>query len=353
MLGNSFGDRFRITTFGESHGKALGVVIDGCPSGLELVEADVQVELYRRRPGQSDVSTPRDESDQVHILSGVFEGKTTGMPIAMIVWNKDVRSEDYEDMKDLFRPSHADYTYAKKYGVRDWRGGGRSSARETWARVAAGAVAKKYLRENLGIEILSYVEQVGDLVADVDYMAVSFADVEKNKLRCPDDEAAVKMEVLIKQVAEEGDSLGGVIKGVLRGVPVGFGDPVFEKLHANLGKAMLGINAVKGFEIGRGFEAAAMRGSEHNDEFIVKDGKICTKTNNAGGVLGGISSGEDIYFRVAFKPVATISKKQKTVSVDLEEVEFEANGRHDVCVVPRAVPIVDAMAAIVLMNYVL
>jgi chorismate synthase len=352
MLGNSFGESFRITTFGESHGKALGVVIDGCPAGLELVEADIQIELDRRRPGQSDVSTPRDESDEVQILSGVFEGKTPGMPIAMIAFNKDFRSEDYDEMKHFFRPSHADYTYAKKYGVRDWRGGGRSSARETWARVAAGAVAKKYLRENFGVEILSYVEQVGDIVADVDYTAVSFVDVEKNKFRCPDDEAAVKMEALIKQVADDGDSLGGVIKGVLRGVPVGLGEPVFEKLHANLGKAMLGINAVKGFEIGRGFEAARMRGSEHNDEFIMRDGEISTATNNAGGVLGGISSGEDIYFRVAFKPVATISKKQKTVSVDGEDVEFEAKGRHDVCVVPRAVPIVDAMAAIVLMNYV-
>lgn len=352
MAGNSFGQLFRITTFGESHGGMVGAVVDGCPPGIEISEEEIQKELDRRKPGQSNITSPRKEQDLIHILSGVFEGKTTGTPILLLAYNKDIRPEDYEDLKNLFRPGHADYTYSKKYGFRDWHGSGRASARETLARVAAGAIAKKYLKEKLGIEILSYVEQVAGLKTDVDFNKISLKDIESNIVRCPDQQIADEMIKLIDSVREKGDSVGGIIKGVIKHVPIGLGEPVFDKLHADLGKAMLSINSVKGFEIGSGFEGAKLRGSQHNDEFVVdKDKKIRTKTNHAGGVLGGISNGETIYFRVAFKPVSTIKKQQKTVSLNAEEVELQASGRHDPCVLPRAVPIVDAMAALVMMDH--
>lgn len=350
MAGNSFGQLFRITTFGESHGVAVGVVIDGCPAGLKLSEKDVQVELDRRRPGQSSIVSPRDEKDSVMIYSGIFNGKTTGAPIMMMVFNENVRSQDYEKMKDLFRPSHADFTYQMKYGLRDYRGGGRSSARETLARVAAGAVAKKFLKSK-GVEFLSFVEQVGNVAADIDYSKVKMKDIEASEVRCPDARAAKKMIELIKKLRAKGDTIGGVIFGCVRGVPVGLGEPVFDKLHADLGKAMLSINAVKGFEIGSGFAGTLMKGSEHNDPFVVRGGKMHVSKNDSGGVLGGISTGEDIYFRVAFKPVATIMMEQKTVDVRGKAAKIRAFGRHDACVLPRAVPIVDSMAALVMMDH--
>lgn len=352
MAGNTFGQLFRITTFGESHGGAVGVVIDGCPPGLKLSEVDVQAQLDRRRPGQSKITTPRKEQDVIHILSGVSDGLTTGTPIMMMAHNKDVRSEDYDHLKELYRPGHADYTYFKKYGIRDWRGSGRASARETLARVAAGAVAQKYLREKLGIEFISYVEQVGDIRTDADFNTVKPKDIEASIVRCPDPAAAKKMIELIETVRDEGDSVGGVIRGVIKSVPVGLGEPVFDKLPADLAKAMTSINAVKGFEIGSGFGGVGLRGSQHNDEFYV-DGKkqVHLKTNHAGGTLGGISNGETIYFRVAIKPVSTIKKPQRTVSKKNQAVDLEARGRHDPCVLPRAVPIVDAMAALVIMDH--
>ncbi len=352
MPGNTFGQIFRVTTFGESHGECVGALIDGCPSGLEISPEEIQIDLDRRRPGQSEINSPRDEKDKIHIMSGISEGKTTGAPILLMVFNEDMKPQDYSKLKDVYRPGHADFTYQMKYGIRNFEGGGRSSARETLARVAAGAIAKKFLREKAGIEFLSYVEQVGDLKCELDFNSVTAEQIESNIVRCPDEKAAAEMIELIKKVKEEGDSLGGIIKGVIRKVPVGLGEPVFDKLHADLGKAMLSINAVKGFEIGSGFDSVSMRGSEHNDEFIVgPDGKISTKTNHAGGVLGGISNGETIYFRVAIKPVSTIRKKQNTVNKAGEAVEIEAEGRHDPCVLPRAVPIVDAMAAIVMIDH--
>jgi len=351
MAGNSFGQLFRITTCGESHGGALGVIIDGCPPGLKITEEDIQHELDRRKPGQSAITSPRKESDVIHILSGVFEGETTGTPILLLAYNADMRPQDYEELKKVYRPSHADFTYLMKYGRRDFRGSGRASARETLARVAAGAIAKKFLKEQLGIEILSYVEQVGHLRTSMDYQQVIPADIELNIVRCPDQDMAKKMIALIESVKQEGDSIGGVIKGVARRVPVGLGEPVFDKLSADLGKAMLSINAVKGFEIGSGFEGVSLRGSEHNDAFIMEEGNIKMQTNRSGGVLGGISTGEDIYFRVAFKPVATISKQQQTVDVTHKVITLEATGRHDPCVLPRAVPIVDAMTALVIMDH--
>ncbi len=351
MSGNSFGQLFKITTCGESHGGAVGVIVDGCPPGLAITEADIQTELDRRKPGQSDITTPRKEEDIIHILSGVFEGKTTGTPILLLAYNRDMRPEDYNELKKVYRPSHADYTYSMKYGLRDYRGSGRASARETLARVASGAIAKKYLKEKLNIEILSYVEQVGNIRTDIDYNNVTLADIEKNIIRCPDQKKAIEMIKLIEAVKAEGDSIGGIIKGVIRNVPVGLGEPVFDKLSSDLGKAMLSINAVKGFEIGSGFDGVSMRGSEHNDSFIVEDGKLKLKTNFAGGTLGGISTGADIYFRVAFKPVSTISKEQQTVNVDHKPVSLQAAGRHDPCVLPRAVPIVDAMSALVIMDH--
>lgn len=352
MAGNSFGQLFRITTFGESHGGAVGVVVDGCPPGLKITEADIQKELDRRKPGQSSITTPRSEQDEIHIMSGVHEGKTTGTPIMLVAHNKDVRSEDYNNLKDLYRPGHADFTYEMKYGIRDWKGSGRASARETLARVAAGAIAKKYLEEHLGIEFLSYVEQVADIRTDVDFTTVTQEMIESNIIRCPDAKVAPKMIELVDSVRRDGDSVGGVIFGCIKNVPIGLGEPVFDKLPADLGKAMLSINAVKGFEIGSGFAGTMLRGSQHNDEFYIdSNGKPRTRTNHAGGTLGGISNGETIYFRVAVKPVSTISKPQHTVDRANHEVGLEATGRHDPCVLPRAVPIVDAMAALVIMDH--
>ena len=352
MPGNSFGELFRITTAGESHGGAVGVIIDGCPPGLALSEEDIQKELDRRKPGQSAITTPRSEKDTIHILSGVSDGVTMGTPILLLAYNEDARREDYKTMKETFRPSHADYTYTKKYGMREWRGSGRASARETLARVAAGAVAQKYLREKLGVECLSYVEQVGDIITPIDFNTVSRSDVDANMVRCPDPAVAEQMIKKIEEVRDAKDSSGGVIRGVIRNVPVGLGEPVFDKIPADLGKAMLSINAVKGFDIGSGFGGVVQRGSQHNDEFATDaHGHIRTKTNNAGGTLGGITSGETIYFRVAFKPVATIGQKQNTVTTSGEVAVIEAAGRHDPCVLPRAVPIVDAMSALVIMDH--
>ncbi len=351
MSGNSFGQTFKITTCGESHGGAVGVIIDGCPSGISITETEIQYELDRRKPGQSKITTPRAESDIIHILSGVFDGVTTGTPILLLAYNKDARSEDYDELKKVFRPSHADYTYLKKYGLRDYRGSGRASARETLARVASGAIAKKYLKKKLGIEIISYVEQVGKIKTDIDYKNVTINDVEANIIRCPDSSIANKMIDFIDEVKQSGDSIGGVIKCIIKNVPSGLGEPVFDKLHADLGKAMLSINAVKGFEIGSGFAGVELLGSVHNDPFMLVDNKVRTKTNHAGGILGGISNGEDIYFRVAFKSVSTINKLQSTLNLNNEEVELRAEGRHDPCVLPRAVPIVDAMAALVVIDH--
>ncbi len=351
MSGNSFGQIFKITTCGESHGGALAVIIDGCPPNISVTEEEIQLELDRRKPGQSSITTPRNEADIIHILSGVFEGKTTGTPILLLAYNRDARSEDYNELKKVFRPSHADYTYFMKYGIRDYRGSGRASARETLARVASGAIAKKYLSEKLGIEIVSYVEQVGSIKASINQNSVSLKDVEANIMRCPDHNIAPQMIELVEHMKNTGDSIGGVIKCVIRNVPVGLGDPVFDKLHADLGKAMLSINAVKGFEIGSGFSGIELPGSLHNDAFIFKDNKVTTKTNHAGGVLGGISNGEDIYFRVAFKSVSTINKEQDTLNLDHQLVKLKADGRHDPCVLPRAVPVVDAMAALVIMDH--
>lgn len=352
MAGNSFGQLFKITTCGESHGGAIAVIIDGCPPDLAISEAEIQQELDRRKPGQSRLTTPRKETDRIHILSGVFEGKTTGTPILLLAHNTDMRPEDYEKLKHLYRPSHADFSYQMKYGRRDYRGSGRASARETLARVAAGAIAKKYLKEKLGVEILSYVEQVGTIAANYrDMEKLDFSDIEKNIVRCPDENAAKEMMALIAAVKNEGDSIGGIIKGIIRHVPAGLGEPVFDKLSADLGKAMLSINAVKGFEIGSGFSSMGMRGSTHNDVLINENGKVRTQTNYAGGVVGGISTGETIYFRVAFKPVATINKPQQTLNLKHEKVSIAAQGRHDPCVLPRAVPIVDAMSALVIMDH--
>jgi chorismate synthase len=353
MPGNSFGQLFRITTCGESHGGAVAVIVDGCPPGLAITEADIQRELDRRRPGQSAITTPRKESDTIHILSGVFEGQTTGTPILLLAHNQDMRPQDYAELKKVFRPSHADFTYIQKYGRRDFRGSGRASARETLARVAAGAIAKKYLREDCGVEVISYVEQVADIATAMDYRKVTAKLVESNMVRCPDPKTARRMIDLITQVGQEGDSVGGVVKCVIRNAPSGLGEPVFDKLPADLGKAMLSINAAKGFEIGSGFDGIRLRGSAHNDAFVSKKGRVSTETNHAGGTLGGISTGEDIYFRVAFKPVSTIMKVQQTVTVAGKNTELKASGRHDPCVLPRAVPIVDAMAALVIMDHLL
>jgi chorismate synthase len=349
-MSNSFGKIFKITTFGESHGVGVGVILEGCPAGLEIDEAFIQNELARRKPGQSKITTQRKEEDTIQILSGVFEGKATGTPIAMVVYNEDQRSKDYSHIADRYRPSHADFTYQEKYGLRDYRGGGRSSARETLARVAAGAVAKLFLKKH-GIEIHSYVSQTGNLALDKDYRQLDLAKIDDNIVRCPDPEMAEKMIALIDQVRKDQDTIGGVVSCVIKGCPVGLGEPVFDKLHATLGQAMLSINAVKGFEYGSGFEGVALRGSEHNDAFYVEEGAVRTKTNHSGGVQGGISNGEDIYFRVAFKPVATIMKDQDSINQQGETVTVSGKGRHDPCVVPRAVPIVDAMAALVIADF--
>ena len=350
MAGNSFGQLFKISTFGESHGKAIGVIVDGCPAGLEIDEAFIQSELARRRPGQSSIVTQRKEADQAEILSGVFEGRATGMPIAMVIFNQDQRSKDYSHIADKFRPSHADFTYQKKYGLRDYRGGGRSSARETAARVAAGAIAKLLLQKQ-GIYITGYVSQVGDISISKKYQNLDFSNIEKTPVRCPNLAAAEQMIDFIKKIKKQGDTIGGVVSAVVQGCPVGLGEPVFDKLHAELAKAMLSINACKGFEYGSGFAGVAMKGSEHNDIFEKINGNIVTQTNYSGGIQGGISNGMDIYFRVAFKPVATIISPQKSLNEAGEEVIVEGKGRHDPCVVPRAVPIVEAMTALVLADF--
>ncbi len=354
-MSSVFGVLFRVSTFGESHGGGVGVVIDGCPPRLPLTEADIQRDLDRRRPGQSDLVTPRKESDTCRVLSGVFNGVTLGTPIAVLVGNEDARPEAYSEMETAFRPSHADYTYEAKYGVRNWQGGGRSSARETVGRVAAGAVAKLALAQLCpGLEIVAYVRQIHGLEARIDDpAAVQFAEVESNPVRCPDPETAAEMATLIKAVRARGDSVGGIIECVVRGVPPGLGEPVFDRLEADLAKAMLSLPATKGFEIGSGFAAAGMTGSEHNDAFEMREGRVRTTTNRSGGVQGGISNGEDIIFRVAFKPTATIAQAQRTVTTTGEDTELAARGRHDPCVLPRAVPMVEAMAALVLVDHAL
>lgn len=350
MAGNTFGKLFQVTTFGESHGPAIGVVIDGFPAGMEINEDLIHQDLQRRRPGQSKLTTQRKETEEFQILSGVFEGRSLGSPIAVTIPNADARSKDYEHLKETFRPGHADFTYEAKYGHRDHRGGGRASARETAARVVAGAFAKMLLQQ-AGIEIVAYVSSVADVCATVNDQTVSLNDVEQSMVRCPDEKASTQIEKLIDSVRKEGDTVGGIIRCVVRNVPAGLGEPVFDKLHADLGKAMLSINAVKGFEIGSGFASTKMRGSQHNDIFGSEEGKVRTKTNNSGGIQGGISNGMDITFNVAFKPVATIMQTQSSVDVDGNEVKLDGKGRHDPCVVPRAVPIVEAMAAIVLADH--
>ncbi|MFN5169146.1 MAG: chorismate synthase [Cyclobacteriaceae bacterium] len=348
---NSFGKIFRITSFGESHGPAVGVIIDGCPAGLAIDEAFIQQELNRRKPGQSKITTQRKEDDTFRMLSGVFDGTTTGMPIALVIDNQDQRSKDYSHLENTFRPSHADYTYEAKYGLRDHRGGGRSSARETAARVAAGAIAKLLLRQH-GVSCQAFVSQVGDIKAP-DYTKLDLSQTDNNIVRCPDAATAEKMIALIDQVRLDRDTIGGVVTGVIQGAPVGLGEPVFDKLHAELGKAMLSINAVKGFEYGSGFAGVQWRGSQHNDEFYAEGDRIRTRTNHSGGIQGGISNGEDIYFNVAFKPVATIMQDQLSIDKEGNEVTVTGKGRHDPCVVPRAVPIVEAMAALVMADFIL
>jgi chorismate synthase len=353
-MGSSFGQLFRVTTWGESHGGGVGVVIDGCPPRLALSESDIQRDLDRRRPGQSGITTPRDEADRCQILSGVFEGQTLGTPISITVMNKDARPEAYTEMKSTYRPSHADFTYEAKYGIRNWQGGGRTSARETIGRVAAGAVARKVLANLFPrFELLAYVDDLYDLTAEVDPSAVTLEQIEANAIRCPDPVAAEKMIAAIEKARADGDSLGGTIACVARGLPAGLGEPVFDKVEADLAKAMLSLPASKGFEIGSGFAATRMTGSQHNDPFEVRDGQVRTTTNNSGGVQGGISNGEEIFFRVAFKPTSTIARQQKTVTATQAETTLAAGGRHDPCVLPRAVPIVEAMAALVLCDHAL
>lgn len=347
MAGNTYGTIFKLSTFGESHGKAIGGVIDGCPAGVELDLDAIQRDLDRRKPGQSAIVTQRNEPDEVEFFSGIFEGKTTGTPIGFAIHNTNQKSKDYSHIKDSYRPSHADYVYDEKYGIRDYRGGGRSSARETASRVVAGAIAKQFLNP---LSINAYVSAVGNLQLETDPSTVDLTEIEKNPVRCPDQAKAAEMEAYIKQIRKEGDTIGGVVTCVIKKVPVGLGEPVFDKLHAELGKAMLSINAVKGFEYGSGFEGTIMKGSAHNDLFN-KDGT--TQTNQSGGVQGGISNGMNIYFRVAFKPVATIMQNQETINSKGDTVAMQGKGRHDPCVVPRAVPIVEAMAALVLADFTL
>jgi chorismate synthase len=347
MSGNKYGTLFQLTSFGESHGAAIGGVIDGCPSGISLDMEAIQNDLNRRKPGQSAIVTQRKESDEVTFFSGIFEGKTTGVPIGFAIYNTNQKSHDYDHIKDSYRPSHADKVYDEKYGFRDYRGGGRSSARETASRVVAGAIAKQFLKD---IRFTAYVSSVGEIDLKKPYQELDFSEIEKNPVRCPDPEIAATMEAYIRQIRKDGDTVGGVISCVIQNVPVGLGEPVFNKLHAELGKAMLSINAVKGFEYGSGFEGSKDKGSEHNDLYNA-DGT--TQTNSSGGVQGGISNGMDIYFRVAFKPVATIMQSQTTINNKGESVEMQGKGRHDPCVVPRAVPIVEAMAAMVLADFTL
>ncbi len=352
-MGNIFGQLFRISTWGESHGGGVGVVIDGCPPRIDLSEKDIQPDLDRRRPGQSSIVTPRREADTVQILSGTFEGKTLGTPISMWVRNEDARPEAYSEMASKYRPSHADYTYQAKFGFRNWQGGGRSSARETIGRVAAGALAKKVLREQFGVEVLAYVAQVKDIHSDVNRESLNLEQVESNIVRCPDPKAAERMIALIEQMRSAGDSVGGIIEGIARGVPPGWGEPVFDRLEADLGKAMLSLPASKGFEIGSGFGGIMLTGTQHNDPYRNIDGKVRTTSNRSGGVQGGISNGELIYFRVAFKPVATVMIEQDTVDVQSQNTTLKGRGRHDPCVLPRAVPMVEAMTALVLLDHAL
>lgn len=350
---NTFGNHFRLTTFGESHGAAIGGVIDGFPSGIAIDLDFIQAELDRRRPGQSLLTTARKEGDKVEILSGVFEGRSTGCPIGFIVRNENQHSSDYDNLRNIFRPSHADFTYQQKYGLRDHRGGGRSSARETISRVVGGAFAKLALKQ-MGIQVTAYTSQVGAIALDKPYTAYDFSEIEKNPVRCPDLQKAEEMAALIKEVKADGDTIGGIITGVIQGCPVGLGEPVFGKLHAALGAAMLSINAVKGFEYGAGFAGVTQRGSEQNDIFVpAPNGGITTTTNFSGGIQGGISNGQDIYFRVAFKPVATLLREQTTVDLDGNSTLVTARGRHDACVLPRAVPVVEAMAAMVILDYIM
>jgi len=350
-MGSIYGKIFQISTFGESHGAAVGVVVTGCPAGVDFDLDFIQSELDRRKPGQSRITTQRKEADSVEVVSGVFEGKTTGTPIAMLVWNGDQRSKDYSHIADQFRPSHADFTYQEKYGIRDYRGGGRSSARETVARVAAGALAKLVLQQ-IGVKITAYVSQVGTLKLTTPFEQLDLAVTETNAVRCPDAKLAEEMFTYVDEIRKQGDSVGGVVSAYITGCPVGLGEPVFDKLHAELGKAMLSINAVKGFEYGSGFDGVELRGSQHND-IIVKDeaGKVSTLTNHSGGIQGGVSNGEPIYFRVGFKPVATIMQDQDSLNNSGEKIVVSGKGRHDPCVVPRAVPIVEAMSAIVLLDF--
>ena len=352
MAGNSFGNIFRITTFGESHGEAIGGVIDGCPAGLKLDLEFIQEELTKRKPGQSKIVTQRKEDDIVEILSGVFEGETTGTSIGFVIKNTNQKSQDYSHIQDKFRPSHADYTYESKYGIRDYRGGGRSSARETACRVVGGAIAKQILK-HYGIRVDAYVSQVGDLKVIKHYSELDLSTTYNNVVRCPDEHLVDMMFNYIDKVRKEGDTIGGIISCVINGTAIGLGEPVFDRLEADLAKAMLGINATKGFEIGSGFEGVTQKGSEHNDEFYIDNEDVRTRTNNSGGVQGGISNGEDIFFNVAFKPVATIMQKQNTINKDFEEVEITGRGRHDPCVLPRATIIVESMAAMVIVDHLL
>ena len=349
-MSNTFGNIIKLTTFGESHGVAIGGILDGIPAGFELDLDKIQAELDRRKPGQSNITTQRKESDTVQFLSGIFEGKTLGTPIGFTIQNENSKSKDYSHLKENYRPSHADFTYQEKFGIRDYRGGGRASARETACRVVAGAIAKQFL-ENEGVKINGYVSAVGEISIDKNWQELDFENIEKNKVRCPDLAKAKEMEDYILQIKKQGDTVGGIITGVIQYLPTGLGEPVFDKLHAQLGKAMLSINAVKGFEYGSGFSGATMTGSQHNDIFENKEGIVTTKTNNSGGIQGGISNGEAVNFRVAFKPVATIMQKQNSVNQKGEEVKLDFKGRHDPCVVPRAVAIVEAMAALTILDF--
>ena len=352
MSGNSFGTIFKLSTFGESHGKAIGGVIEGCPSGLSIDEKFIQDELNRRRPGQSEITSPRNEKDQVELLSGISEGISTGTPIGFIIRNEDQQSKDYDHLNDAFRPGHADFTYLKKYGLRDHKGGGRSSARETISRIVGGAIAKLILKES-GVSIKAFVKQVGEIKLDKGYQELDLSKTEESIVRCPDPIIATEMEKLILKAKEDGDSVGGIIQCVIDNVPAGLGEPVFNKLHAQLGHAMLGINAVKGFEFGRGFESVSMKGSEFNDQFVKEGDRIITKTNHSGGIQGGISNGMPIFFNVAFKPVSTIMQDQTSVNYRGDEMVLKGKGRHDPCVLPRAVPIVESMAAMVIADLLL
>ena len=352
-MGNTFGHAFRVTTWGESHGDAVGVTVDGCPPGLALSVETIQRDLDRRRPGQSEITTQRRELDKAEILSGVFDGLTLGTPISIGVWNRDARGKDYDHMRSVFRPSHADYTYQAKYGIRNWMGGGRASARETIGRVAAGAIAKLFLAQEYNLEIVGYVKQVWNILADVDPDAVSADEVESNMVRCPDPDVSARMIERIKEARKAGDSLGGVVEAVARNVPPGLGEPVFDKLDADLAKGMLSIPACKGFEVGSGFGGVEMTGSTHNDPYFAEGDRVRTRTNRSGGVQGGISNGEDVLIRAAFKPTATILKPQETVDIHGNPTELKGHGRHDPCVLPRAVPIVEAMMALVLVDHLL